>query len=202
MWRVPGHRPGRRRRGAARVGPAVWLAGGVCAASFALLAYGLVRKLGGREMPAGDSPRPEGGPMRISAPTAATSPADWAANPLAGTGTERLERDPPEAVVPPGGVRRSGHRRLLPDGTADVITYVVESDLPAAEEFYRCTLAAAGYRLVTRADRDAAVKGGPGIVLGFRAAQGQQYYVMLIPTDNGERLKIVLVIARQGRTGS
>jgi len=114
---------------------------------------------------------------------------------------ERLERDPPEAVIPPGGVRRSGFRRLLPDGTADIITYVVESDLPSAEEFYRSKLAAAGYRLVKRADRDAVVKGGPGIILAFRSAQGQQYDVMLIPTDNGKRLKIVLVIARPGKPG-
>ncbi|GAG42800.1 unnamed protein product, partial [marine sediment metagenome] len=127
------------------------------------------------------------------APTAATGPAEWAANPLAGTGIERLERDPPEVVIPPGAVRRSGFRRLLPDGTADIITYVVESDLPSAEAFYRSKLAAAGYRLVKRADMDAVVKGGPGTILAFRSAQGQEYYVRLIPTDNSKRLKIDLV---------
>ena len=201
MWRVSGDRPRRWQRGATRVGPAVWLAGGVCAVSLALLAHGIIRKVGGRPAPANGPPRPRRGPMPSSAPTAATSPADWAADPLAGTGMERLERDPPEAVSPHGAVRQSGFRRLLRDRAADIITYVVESDLPAAEEFYRSKLAAAGYRLVKRADRDAAVKGGPGIILAFRAAQGQQYDVMLIPTDNGKRLKIVLVIARPGKPG-
>ena len=177
----------------------MWLAGGVCAVSLALLAHGIIRKLGSGPAPANHPPRPAPEPMPASAPTVAASPADWVANPLAGTGMERLKRDPPEAVSPPGAVRRSGFRRILSDGTADIITYVVESDLPAAEEFYRGKLAAAGYRLVKRADRDAAIKGGPGIILAFRAAQGQQYDVMLIPTDNGKRLKIVLVIARPGK---
>ena len=204
MWRVGGD-PGRRlRRGATRVGPAVWLAGGVCVVMLALLAHEIIRKLGSKPAPANVRPRPRQGWMASSAPPAATSPAEWAewvVNPLAGTGMVRLDRDPPEAVIPPGAVRRGGHRKLLPDGTADIITYVVESDLPAAEAFYRSKLSAAGYRLAKRASRAKVVKGGRGIILVFRGAHGQQYYVMLIPADNSKRLKIVLVIARSGRPG-
>jgi len=200
MWRVAGD-PGRRlRRGVTRVGPAIWLAGGVCVVMLALLAHGIIRKLGSKPAPVNVRPRPRQGRMPSSAPQAATSLAEWVANPL-GTGMVRLERDPPEVVIPPGAVRRDGFRRLSPDGTTDIITYFVESDLPAAEAFYRGKLSAAGYRLAKRASRAKTVKGGRGIILVFRGAHGQQYDVMLIPADNSKRLKIVLMIARSGQPG-
>jgi hypothetical protein len=119
-----------------------------------------------------------------------SGPAAPGGDPLAENGLNRLEKDPADAFVPAGAVRRHAFRRALPDGAADTLTYLAEMDSAKVESFYVDSLKEAGYKLLRRgAGRDGAV------TLVFVRDLAHQYIVTVSPAGEGT-VQIVLVIAR------
>ncbi len=167
----------------------LWIVGGACIVCLALLAHELLRRRRDATGPSARAGQPP--PARLVATQPAGGPVNWAEDPLAGMGITVLAEDGAEATAPPGAIRKSAFRRQLPDATADIITYVVAAKLPDVEAFYRTRLAATDYRLsrVTRSPDGRAS-------LLFLAGRRRQYNVRLLPTDNPERVKIILVISR------
>jgi hypothetical protein len=174
-----------------RSGLAFWLAAGVCAVTMGLAGHAVVQRVG-RPAPAppalGEAPR--AAPM----PPTGSSPADWARDPLAGLGLERLEQPPEAAIAPEGAVLTYAFRRSVPGGSAEIVNYSVRASLKEVEAFYAEKLPAMGLRPLPVARP---LPGRRGRTLLFAAPDSlAQYDVTLTPAGDGERVKVGIVIVR------
>ena len=180
--------------GRAHLGLTAGLAGGVCAIVGVLAAQAWWGRSGRRtSVPDGHAE-----PMAWTSPrvptTAPTSVTTLAAGALEELGLRPLESDPTGAMAPPGARRVYAMQRDLPTGAVDQVVYVAPGPLRAAEEFYRTRLRQRGYEL---ARTGATMNKDGGVSLVFLKGR-ERWVVMLHPTDNADKVKIVLVIARAG----